>query len=321
MRHTYRRTPTYRSVRFYSEQSGNSGNFRQPKQYRKYLKPLLALCVIGGVIWFGNVVVNDHAKAPVLNTQKDTQKQAATKPQSLSVDASQSFAAMNDAVNSIIQANPTITFEVAVTDINTGDQVHFGQTGPMTAASVSKILTATDYFKQVELGKRTMQLVLEDGSTASYDMQQMIVVSNDTAWDAFRDNLTYAQLQAYGQALGITNFQSQANTLSAPDTANLLGLLYKGQLLNSSDTALLLSYMKLANYRTYILPAIPSSDTVYHKIGLYEDNVNDATIIANGKQTIALVIFTNGNGTYNWPNRAILMQDIAKPILKYYQLD
>ena len=78
--------------------------------------------------------------------------------------------------------------------------------------------------------------------------------------------------------------------------------------------------MKQANYRQYMVPAIPSYDTIYHKIGLYNDNVNDAAIITGDNQVISLVIFTNGNGTYDWPDRAILMQQITKAFLTYYGL-
>ncbi len=231
------------------------------------------------------------------------------------------LASMKSQVNAIIQQNSNITFEVAINNINNGDQYNFGQSGPMTAASVAKILTATDYFDQVEDGNLTMDETLDDGNTADVDMQSMIVVSSDTAWQALEDQLTPNQIQDYANNLGITSFNYGDNTLSARDTADLMTSLYQGSLINSSDTQLLLGYLKQANYRNFILPAIPSTDTVYHKVGFYTDNVNDATIITNGKQTISLVIFTNGNGAYDWTNRAILMQEITKPILEYFKLN
>lgn len=232
-----------------------------------------------------------------------------------------SLAAMNSAVNGVISKNSDIDFEVAVTDLNNGSQLSFGQSGPMTAASVSKVMTATDFLSQVELGNESLGETLEDGNTAGYDLQQMIVVSDDTSWDSLNDELGYTQLQSYANNIGLSSYDYETNTLSAQDTATLFSELYQGKLLNHSDTQLLLGYMQQANYRNLIIPAVPSSDTVYHKVGEYDDNVNDAAIITNGKQTIVLVIFTNGNGIYDWSDRATMIQSITTPILEYFNLD
>jgi beta-lactamase class A len=130
--------------------------------------------------------------------------------------------------------------------------------------------------------------------------------------------LGFNQLQFYANSVGLSSFQSVANTVTSNDMATLLEQLYEGQLLNSINTQLLLSYMKQANYRQYIVPAVPSDDTIYHKVGLYEDNVDDEAIIVNGKKAFAIVIFTNGNGIYNWPARAQMMQQITGSALAAY---
>jgi beta-lactamase class A len=231
------------------------------------------------------------------------------------------LATLKSTVNSIISNNSDIDFEVSAVDISGGNnRLDFGVSGPMTAASVSKILTAADFLQEVEKGQQTLSETLEDGNTASYDMQQMIVVSDDNAWESLNDQLTYTQIQSYADQIGVNSYQWQNNTLSAYDTANMLAKLWEGKLLNVANTNLILGYMKQANYRQYMVPAIPSYDTIYHKIGLYNDNVNDAAIITGGKQVISLVIFTNGNGTYDWPDRATMMQQITKAFLTYYGL-
>jgi beta-lactamase class A len=317
-----------RSPYKYSSYYGNNNSpnmntkSKKAKKSHKLIKILLVLVLIAGVGFGGYIGFRHHTRVNkiVSTIIKPTKK---TQPTSTAVVNQQLYNTMTNAVNTVIQANSNITFEVAVNDLNDGSTLNFGQstTVPMTAASVSKILTATDYLQEVEAGDKTMSETLDDGNTASSDLESLIVVSNDNAWAALDDSLTNDQLQTYAQNLGISSFNVVSNTLSARDTANLMTSLYQGKLINASDTKLLLSYLYQANYRTYILPAIPSTDTVYHKIGLYNDNVNDATIITNGKQTISLVIFTNGNGAYNWPNRALLMQAITKPILTYYGLN
>ena len=228
---------------------------------------------------------------------------------------------LKSTVNSVISNNSSINFEISAVDISGGNkQLSFGVSGPMAAASVSKVLVAIDFLAEVEKGQQTMSETLDDGDIASYDMQQMIVVSDDTSWQSFIDQLTPNQLDSFARSIGVNSYDENNNTLSAYDTADLMAKLYEGKLLNKSNTDLLLGYLEQANYRQYMVPAVPSYDTIYHKIGLYNDNVNDAAIITNGTQSISLVIFTNGNGTYDWNNRATLMQEITTAFLSYYGL-
>jgi beta-lactamase class A len=228
---------------------------------------------------------------------------------------------LKSTVNSVISNNSSINFEISAVDISGGNkQLSFGVSGPMAAASVSKVLVAIDFLAEVEKGQQTMSETLDDGDIASYDMQQMIVVSDDTSWQSFIDQLTPNQLDSFARSIGVNSYDENNNTLSAYDTADLMAKLYEGKLVNKSNTDLLLGYLEQANYRQYMVPAVPSYDTIYHKIGLYNDNVNDAAIITNGTQSISLVIFTNGNGTYDWNNRATLMQEITTAFLSYYGL-
>jgi len=270
------------------------------------------------VVVFGVIIVATNHNNNIKQQKSVTHSKIIVKDSS----DTQKLAALTTAVDQVINANSGIDFEVSSLDITNGNnQISFGDTNPMTAASVSKIITATDFLNQVQNGAQSMSEVLEDGNTVSYDLQQMIVVSDDDSWDALNDVLTYPQLQRYSVSIGVTSEDWPTNTLTASDTANLLAKLYEGKLLNRTYTNLVLGYMKQANYRQYMVPAIPSYDTIYHKIGLYDDDVNDAAIITNGKQTVSLVVFTNGNGDYDWPNRAIMIQQITKAFLTYYGLD
>lgn len=224
---------------------------------------------------------------------------------------------LSNQINGVITANSGIDFSVSTIDLSNGQLEHYGDSGTFLAASTSKVITAEDFLKQVELGNESLTETI-NGSSAEHEIQQMIVVSNDNAWDALNNELGYNQLETYASQIGIPDFDSDANSLTSNDIAVALQKLYQGQLLNSNDTQLLLSYLSEANYRQYILPAIPSGYMVYHKVGFYEDYVHDAVIINKGNQTIVLVIFTNGNGTYNWTLRAQLMQQITKYVLATY---
>ena len=285
----------------------------RPKRRHHFVGNLIVflLLVTFGLILADRLVLNGHVKAHSLDGSIKITSEAS--PISLT--------ALNNLISDVTQNNSGITFGLSMINLNTGSQLNYGQTGPMAAASVSKILTATDFLNQVELGNESLSETLEDGNTASYDLQQMITVSDDNAWDSLNDELSYDQLQDYANQLGLNSYDALGNNLSASDTATLLSQLSRGKLLNPADTWLVLSYMKVANYRSFIIPAVPSHDTVYHKVGEVDDNVNDAAIISNGRQSIVLVIYTNGNGLYNWTARATLMQQIAKPVLSYYHLN
>jgi hypothetical protein len=131
--------------------------------------------------------------------------------------------------------------------------------------------------------------------------------------------LGYNNLQNYADStFGISDYQAYNNSSDSDDIALALKYLWEGKVVNANDKALLLSYLKQANYRTYIVPAIPADDTIYHKIGLYEDYVNDAAIVTSGSKAFDIVIFTDGNGTYNWTARAAMMQSVTKAALKAY---
>jgi len=292
----------------------------RPRSRRNYLKfiGLLFIIIIGLVIVsFFRI----NGKTIYANLSDPTSGVLLKQRQEQQAEDSVKLTTLKSTVNSVISNNSSINFEISAVDISGGNkQLSFGVSGPMAAASVSKVLVAIDFLAEVEKGQQTMSETLDDGDIASYDMQQMIVVSDDTSWQSFIDQLTPNQLDSFARSIGVNSYDENNNTLSAYDTADLMAKLYEGKLVNKSNTDLLLGYLEQANYRQYMVPAVPSYDTIYHKIGLYNDNVNDAAIITNGTQSISLVIFTNGNGTYDWNNRATLMQEITTAFLSYYGL-
>ena len=292
----------------------------RPRLRRNYLKfiGLLFIIIIGLVIVsFFRI----NGKTIYANLSDPTSGVLLKQRQEQQAEDSVKLTTLKSTVNSVISNNSSINFEISAVDISGGNkQLSFGVSGPMAAASVSKVLVAIDFLAEVEKGQQTMSETLDDGDIASYDMQQMIVVSDDTSWQSFIDQLTPNQLDSFARSIGVNSYDENNNTLSAYDTADLMAKLYEGKLVNKSNTDLLLGYLEQANYRQYMVPAVPSYDTIYHKIGLYNDNVNDAAIITNGTQSISLVIFTNGNGTYDWNNRATLMQEITTAFLSYYGL-
>ncbi|MGB4759075.1 MAG: serine hydrolase [Candidatus Saccharimonadales bacterium] len=151
---------------------------------------------------------------------------------------------LDSQINAIISQNSDIHISVAIKDLNTGSVHNYGKQEAMTAASVTKVLTAVDFLKQVELGYKSLDMIMADGNTAQYNIEQMIVYSDNDAWHTLNDSLTYPQLQSYAESIGLTSYYYYGNTIGTADVTKLFGDMYQRKLINESHTQLLLSYME-----------------------------------------------------------------------------
>lgn len=230
------------------------------------------------------------------------------------------LAKLSNNINQIINNNQDIDIAVSVIDLKTSAHQNYGLQDPFEAASTGKLITATDFLHHVEQGSDSLNETI-NGDTAKYELQQMIVISDNDAWQTFNDLLGHDDLESYASSLGITNYSADYNTLTADDIAILLQKLYTNQLLNKSDTQLLLGYMAKANENNYIGPAAPSDAKFYHKAGILDDRVHDAAIIDNGKRPIVLVIFTREDGDEDYTNRAQIIQQITAQVLRSYSIN
>jgi len=258
-----------------------------------------------------------HDEQPASAVDGSRLKQFIESKQTPAIDASN----LANQINSIMAANPDIIFGVSIKYLNDGTTYNYGDQEPFTAASTTKVLTATDYLKQVELGNRSLDQVMPDGNTAQYDLEQMIIVSDNNAWHVLNENLGYTQLQDYAVSIGLNSYYYGDNVINVADMTKLLADMYQRLLINEDHTQLLLSYMERANYRDLIIPAVPEHDTVYHKAGEYAGNLHDATIITNSTHTIVLTIFSASLESYSKSRVAGLMQQMTTPTLQTFYLN
>ena len=267
---------------------------------------LLVLAILALSLFFSvHGVVVKHAAAETIAAKQAAQEAAALKSQRVTTFDNQ-FAA-------VVAANPGVDFSVSIVDSD--NQVHTeGVSTSFDGASTAKLLTAVDYLHHVEQHQASLGQSI-DGQSARQLLQAMIVNSDDTAWLTLNDYLTHPDLANYAAQIGFQAYDPTDNTMTSSDIALLMHKLYVGNILNTTDRSLLLSYLGRANYRDFIVAAVPTSDHVYHKIGIDGDSVHDAAIITSGKQAMTIVIFTDGHGTYNWDQRAAAMQAITKDAL------
>jgi beta-lactamase class A len=287
---------------------------KKKRHFKKYIVMLLVLVIVAGGAMYAL-----HSSKSSGSSSSSSKKSAAVVTAKKSNVREPDLTSLASQINSVISTNSNIEFSITTVDLNSGLTEHYGDNASYDAASIGKLVTATTLLHEVQDGQVSLSQTMSDGNTVQYDLQQMIVISDDNTWATLNDFLTHPVMQSYADnVIGMTGYDADENTMKNTDVATLLQKLWNGQLLNTQYTKLLLSYMKIANYRGYMLPAIPASYTTYHKVGLDEDNVHDVAIIAKGGRNIVLAIFTNGNGTYDWTNRATIMQQIAKDILSAY---
>jgi beta-lactamase class A len=205
---------------------------------------------------------------------------------------------LSSTINAIL-AETDLDTGVAITDLQTHKTYTYGEPASYIAASTTKLLTASLFLHQVELGKASMNDKI-DGLPAAQQLKALIVDSDNSAWTGFNDELTRSGLAAYAKSLGLNTYKVADNTITVKDVASLLTQLYNKELLNKEHTDLLLSYMQNASEDQYIPAVVPASATVYHKAGWLEDRMHDTAIIKDGDRSYVLVIFSKDmSGSYS----------------------
>jgi len=230
------------------------------------------------------------------NTNSETKKHKTTdtpKPKKVT-DTS----ALKADLTKIIKKYPYDS-SVSVVDLNSGTLVQAGDSYPFVAASTTKLLTALLYFNNVEAG----QLGLNDdisGKPAKEQLELMINKSDNNAWASLNNELSKQSLEAYAHKNGFQSYNAEKNTINSNDMAQLLAKLYNKQLINSDHTSLLLSWMQNTSEETFIPPAVPKENKLYHKAGYLNDRIHDAAIIDNGSAPFVLVIYSKSySATYD----------------------
>jgi len=232
---------------------------------------------------------------------------------------SSSVKAFNSRLAELSTRDPLVNFSVAIADSNYPQSSSYNAEIKSDAASTAKLLSASLFLKEVENGRYRLSQSI-GGAPALSQLRLMVQQSDDTAWQQFNDLLGHKKLSSFADELGLSSYDSETNTISAADMNKLTRLLYSDNLLNRGHRQLLLSMMQHTNYEDFISPAVSKDFSLYHKVGINDDQVNDAAIIDNGYDVLFITIFSNGGGSYNWPHRAELMQSITRAAINAYLL-
>ena len=74
--------------------------------------------------------------------------------------------------------------------------------------------------------------------------------------------------------------------------------------------------MQKTQEERFLPPSIPPSMQLYHKIGLYSGYVHDGGILDDGKNPLAISIFTYNTKTPSYDARAVVFQEIMTALVK-----
>lgn len=222
-------------------------------------------------------------------------------------------------INTLIAAHTDENIAVSSIDLSDNSAKSLGDPGTFTAASTAKLITAVTLLHQIEQGRASLDSTV-DGQPAGVLLQDMIVNSDNNAWDSLNnDYLSHDELKSYMSSLGLIEYDPDVNTVQPSDIARLMQKLYEGRLLNKVHTELLLSYMQQANKQEYIVANVPSGYTVYHKAGWLDGLMHDVAIISNGKKTIVLAIYTyTSDGQGDNPTNQALFKSVTQAALQAY---
>lgn len=200
--------------------------------------------------------------------------------------------ALDAEINAVIEANSGYQVGVALIDVADGEVHEYGVRTKFVAASTGKILAAAAYYHLVETGKASLGTPM-GASTAGQQIRQMVQQSNNDSWALILAAVGHKGLTNYAASIGIP-YDRTVNALTPAEMARTLSELYSGRLLNAANTAQLLSYMQKTNYEALIPAAAPADVSVFHKYGLLNGYLHDASILVQGERAYVFVVYTLG---------------------------
>ncbi|MEZ2390453.1 serine hydrolase [bacterium RCC_150] len=221
--------------------------------------------------------------------------------------------ALDAQINGIIDANSEYQIGISLIDLSKGSIHQYGVDAPFEAASTAKVLAAAAYYHLVETGAASLDDPMGD-YTARFQLKEMIKDSDNDSWSLIIDAVGLTELQDYASSIGV-DYDSDGNTLSPGSMATILADLYTGKLLNQQDTAQLLSYMQDTNYETLIPAAVPEGITVFHKYGLLDDELHDASILAKDGKAYAFVVYTKGQDESDIADRTDVFHQLTQAVV------
>ncbi len=282
-------------------------------------------CVIAVVLLLGVVAfARAHSKPRTTNHTTSSPMQNAPKP-SISPQPS---AHVDSGLQHIVDtwaAGHSFHSSVVVSELNGSlREASRANVTAMTTASTYKIYVAYAVLHEVEQGKISLGTGTRTGQTVQQALNKMILQSDNNSAEALGFLVGWDAINSLAAQVGAThtninNYDSSGQPVrgdklsTAADLALMVTNLQQNQLLNTTNTGLLLSLMKQQVWRERVPAGVPSGVAVADKPGWLANVQNDAAIVYGPKSTYVLVIMTNGSTTQP-------LADLSKLVYTYLEL-
>jgi beta-lactamase class A len=273
------------------------------RSHNSHLAPLFALCLaIVLFIGIGFVAAKSHITYAALGI-----------PHSVKPTVDQ--AAQNKLVADIRSILSGGTAGVSIRNLATNETIHINSQQVFDAASTSKIVIASYIYHQASIGALNLDdsvtVTDADIETGTGDLQDrdtpftesyrdlvkvMMQNSDNTAAHVLAATAGDDKIQAYSvNTLGLKQTARTNNTTTADDMRSAIEAVYTGKIANQTLTNELLSYMVHTEFEDRLPADLPTSATVYHKIGNgIQGDMDDVGIVTYQGQTYAVAIYTAG---------------------------
>lgn len=205
-------------------------------------------------------------------------------------------------------------YSVYVKDYNSPFTMGINETVIFTAASVNKvpIVAALYYYAgkgEIDLDERvTIQARdIQDFGTGSirYDppgsvyslktLAKLAIQQSDNTAAYVLGNYTVGleRVQALMGEWGLMQTDMVNNKISNRDIAALFEKIYKGEVTNAAASLEMLAFFKDTDFEDRLPALLPQTATVYHKIGNEIAVMHDAGVVADGKTTYFIGVFSS----------------------------
>ncbi len=290
---------------------------------------VVLVAAVGGFQLFGGKNSNNPNASKLVSPQvasasttkeEEPKKDELQKPASISGNLPKrniNLAPLQPDLAAIIKKYPYTT-SITVVDINTGNAVQAGDSYPFIAASTTKLLTVMLFMNNVEAGLDDLDNQVGT-KTAKEQMQLAINKSDNEAWAALNEQLGKESLANYAKKQGLESYDVNRNTITSNDMAKLLGRFYSRQILNEEHTRLILSWMQNTSEERFIPPAIPTTNTLFHKAGYLSDRAHDVAIVDNGDAPYGIVIYSKTNTNYDFQIGQKLFKELTTRVVTTFK--
>lgn len=114
---------------------------------------------------------------------------------------------------------------------------------------------------------------------------------------------------------GLTQTDMVKNNTSNQDMAKLFRMIHDGKITDNAHTQEMLSFLKDTDHETRLPAKLPDKAVTYHKIGTEVGVIHDVGIVADGKVTYYIGIFTKG--TTESEQTDALIAEVSKTVYEY----